>query len=353
MELVSFIAETAAEAAAQVRDRLGPQARVVHIRPLAPVRTSWWGRSRARFEVLAHGPQPGAEGVNGTEVDGGPLVEEGLGDARVQGMGGEGGIPQEAGSLSGAGRWRAGGLLERSGLLPVHAQRVMEAVRRQHGEEPPGTWGEELARVGEVLRGFWRVSTGGDTGEGRVHLLVGSPGSGSTTCLCKWLTQLVLGEGRRVRVGRLDGRGANTAEWLGLHAEILGVPVERRWSGVVEEDEVGLLDVPGVDGRDAGAVADLGRRLQDWGSPTVHLVLNGAYEVPALVRQVRGMEGLGVVDLVVTHLDEEPRWGKIWNLVLGTNCSVRFLNAGQNIPGDFTRATPESLLARDFRTLRG
>jgi flagellar biosynthesis GTPase FlhF len=350
MELVTFIAETAAEAAAQVRDRLGPHARVVHIRPLAPVRSSWWSRPRARFEVLAHGPVAAADGVNGTGDEGGTRLETGSGDAHVHGAWVNETGGQDAGGLSGAGRWRVGGLLERSGLLPVYAQRVMEAVRRQHGEEPPGTWGEELARVREVMRGFWRVPTGADTGDGRVHLLVGSPGSGSTTCLCKWLTQWVLGEGRRVRVGRLDGRGANTAEWLGLHAEILGVPVERRWSGSVEEDEVALLDVPGVDGRDGGAVADLGRRLKDWGSPTVHLVLNAAYEVPALLRQVRGMEELGLADLVVTHLDEEPRWGKIWNLVLGTNCSVRFLNAGQNIPGDFSRATPESLLARDFRT---
>ena len=45
---------------------------------------------------------------------------------------------------------------------------------------------------------------------------------------------------------------------------------------------------------------------------------------------------------------EEPRVGKLWNFVLGTNCALRFLSTGQNIPGDFQEATAEKLLARLF-----
>jgi flagellar biosynthesis GTPase FlhF len=52
--------------------------------------------------------------------------------------------------------------------------------------------------------------------------------------------------------------------------------------------------------------------------------------------------------LIITHLDEESRWGKLWNLVLGTNYPIRWLSTGQNIPGDFCAATAETLLARQF-----
>jgi flagellar biosynthesis GTPase FlhF len=42
--------------------------------------------------------------------------------------------------------------------------------------------------------------------------------------------------------------------------------------------------------------------------------------------------------VIFTHLDEERRRVKLWNFVLGTNCSVSFLGGGQKIPGDFRRA---------------
>jgi flagellar biosynthesis GTPase FlhF len=76
----------------------------------------------------------------------------------------------------------------------------------------------------------------------------------------------------------------------------------------------------------------------------VHLVLNAAYEMPALLAQWRAFEPCGPEDLIFTHLDEETRRVKLWNFVFGTNCSLRFLGAGQKIPGEFRNASPEILL---------
>jgi flagellar biosynthesis GTPase FlhF len=80
----------------------------------------------------------------------------------------------------------------------------------------------------------------------------------------------------------------------------------------------------------------------------VHLVLNAAYEAPLLLTQARAFAALPVTDVIFTHLDEEQRWGKIWNVVLGTNFTVSFLSAGQNVPGVWVRATPEQILSRQF-----
>jgi flagellar biosynthesis protein FlhF len=162
--------------------------------------------------------------------------------------------------------------------------------------------------------------------------------------LSKWLSQAVLLGGHSAQVWRLDGCTANTAESLTVYGEILGVPVARAWNSEAKPGGLQYFDLPGVDWRDAGAVKKLSLRIQELGSPQVHLVLNAAYDIPLLLHQVRVFASCGVADLIFTHLDEETRWGKLWNLVAGTELPIRFLSAGQNVPGHFREATPELLL---------
>jgi flagellar biosynthesis protein FlhF len=90
-------------------------------------------------------------------------------------------------------------------------------------------------------------------------------------------------------------------------------------------------------------VSELAQRLPELGSPLVHLVLNAAYDTPLLLEQVRGFSSLPIADLIFTHLDEESRWGKLWNFALGTNHAIAYLSAGQNVPGNFREASPELL----------
>ena len=104
-----------------------------------------------------------------------------------------------------------------------------------------------------------------------------------------------------------------------------------------------LVDLPGVEIFDAPALGALRDQIATLPSPRVHLVLNAAYETSALLAQWRAFEACQPEDLIFTHLDEEPRRVKLWNFVFGTNCSVRFLGAGQKIPGEFRNASPEFL----------
>jgi flagellar biosynthesis GTPase FlhF len=103
------------------------------------------------------------------------------------------------------------------------------------------------------------------------------------------------------------------------------------------------VDLPGVEISDETALAALRDQIAGMPSPRVHLVLNAAYEMPALLAQWRAFEAFAPEDLIFTHLDEEARGVKLWNFVFGTNCSVRFLGAGQKIPGEFKNASPEIL----------
>ena len=99
------------------------------------------------------------------------------------------------------------------------------------------------------------------------------------------------------------------------------------------------------DNKGLEAVRDV---IEAFGRPAIHLVLNAAYEMPLLLEQVRFFSKAGISDLVLTHLDEELRWGKAWNFLFGTNYGIRFLASGQNIPGDLLSGTAELVLSRQF-----
>jgi flagellar biosynthesis protein FlhF len=119
-------------------------------------------------------------------------------------------------------------------------------------------------------------------------------------------------------------------------------------NGELPDADVLFVDLPGVNHSDANAVAHLAQRIAALPKAQVHLVVNGAYETSLLLAQVRAFSRLAVTDVIVTHLDEELRWGKVWNLALGTSCPVRYLGSGQNIPGDFVAASAEQIFFRQF-----
>jgi flagellar biosynthesis protein FlhF len=243
-------------------------------------------------------------------------------------------------------------LLQRTGLLPLYAQRVVEHARSTHGDEPPASLAGEIGLAREFLTAAWRPCQ--PCPDHSLHIVIGPAGSGKTTCLCKWLTLAALVEGRLARVWRLDGTTANMAESLTVYCEILHLPGERAWAAGINRiaEDIGFIDLPGVDWRAPGAIQELAGQLRQFGEPHLHLALNGAYDTAVMVAQARAFAVLPMEDLIITHLDEESRWGKLWNLVLGTNYPIRYLSTGQNIPGDFCAASAEIILARQFPQLR-
>jgi flagellar biosynthesis protein FlhF len=345
MEPISFKAASAEEAVAQIRAKLGPEAVVLNVRRLSPngMARLW---QKPTIEVLACKPEA-------PEPETAPLTEA-LAEFRQE----LAEIKQQVASRSAPGEpenadlnngnWRVGAVLRKSGLLPLHAQQVLDRLHAQYGEDPPSSLGEEINRTQDVLAASWRKPS--PVLPKSLHVLIGPAGCGKTTYLCKWLTQAVLVDGRLARVWRLDGATANMAESLSVYCEILGAPNERVWQpdGETITEDIGFIDLPGVDWRKPAAIQELGSLLKQFGPARVHLVLNGAYDISILLAQFRAFAVLPMDDLVITHLDEESCWGKIWNLILGTNCSIRHFSAGQNIPGDLCEASAKMIFARQF-----
>jgi flagellar biosynthesis protein FlhF len=363
VQIIPFIADSAEDAVAQIRSKLGSEAVVVNVRqmPAEGLARLW---KSPRIEVLAYKPEPTAtlpkddslqELKKELQALRSQLEPSGLGANGSMAMAEAAGVssppPSRGGARSaGRGTWRVGEVLESSGLLPVNAHRVVEQLKSNHGELPPASLPEEMLMTRAALSGLWRSVTESGRRDSRPHVLVGPPGVGKSTCICKWLAQTRLIEGRPARVWRLDGATANTAEALSVYCEILGVPAERTWdrAAAVQDGDLSFIDLPGVEWRSPAAMQELARALESFGPCRVHLVLNAAYETPLLLAQARAFSVLPVEDFILTHLDEEPRWGKIWNIVLGTNYPVRYLSAAQNVPGDFYPATADRILARQF-----
>ena len=391
MTVIPFIAESAAAALDQIRAQLGTSAVVLNVRRLPASGLSRLWRRYGRIEVLACLPDEAAVASQTTATAACETENPGLDVGRqtspspvsqLHALHAMGGGRQERSSsdvsLPGRNslpravvepfpqdgdpfatlafppdtRWRSRVLLERMGLLPLHAARILDDVRTRHGEEPPAMFFEELALCTGALVQHWRKPVPLDDGRvPRPHVFIGPPGSGKTTALCKWLANSVLLEGRSARVWRLDAHAANTAESLSVYGEILGVPVERFWARdeAPTANDLLFVDLPGVDPQDRAAFDEFTVRLRQLPGARVHLVLNAAYDTTLLLAQARAFAALTPEDIIFTHLDEETRWTKLWNLVLGTNFTIRFLGAGQNIPGKFLTATPEQLFPPGFR----
>ena len=335
MKLVPFVAQNADAALAQIHEQLGPDAVVVSVRKLPAYGISRLWHHAGNIEVVAcipdDEPQHKTHAVPPGEDAYVPFSE------KVEPL-----VPTTPTPR----HWRSITWLESLGLWPALADQVEQKVSALHGIEPPPMPIAEWSAVRNVLADFWRPARQTMEGTGRPHVFVGPSGSGKTTALCKWMTRSVLAENQKVRVWRLDGEAANTAEFLTLHSEMIGVPIDRFWSAPGQPADLMFVDLPGVETHSTNALSALRIQVGALPQPHVHLVLNAACETSILFEQFQAFSPLAPEDVIFTHLDEERRRVKLWNFVLGTNCSLSFLGAGQKIPGDFHRAESALLFPR-------
>ena len=255
------------------------------------------------------------------------------------------GKPTEPARTVSAERWGAGQVLESIGILPLYIEKLKGLAKRRFPQFENVPVKDQLKHIRFSVLDHWTCLAGEAKRNGHSRkLLLGPPGCGKTTALCKWMTRTVLAKREPTRVWRLDGHLANTAEMLTVHAEMLGVPVDRVWKTEEYVDSATqFIDLPGVMPSDAEGMKSLVSLTNKTQPAECLLVLNSAYELGHLVRLVRSFSDLPINGLVMTHLDEETKWSKLWNLTLATDLPILYWSGGQEMPGDFVETTPQNL----------
>jgi flagellar biosynthesis GTPase FlhF len=178
---------------------------------------------------------------------------------------------------------------------------------------------------------------------------IGPPGAGTTTVLCKLLSQAVFLKGEKPQVLKWDSDGPNANEALEVFCEVLGVkwyrdPVDRPHLVL---DQPLYMDVPGLP-LDHPDWPILMKTLDDLAIDTRIFIMNGLYEKDYLQKAYVLAEQLKTTHLVFTHLDEVLLATKLWRFLFRKNITVLGFSHGQSLTGTFSDDPLEWLLSATF-----
>lgn len=326
-----FVVETADQAAALIRERLGEHARVLSVRS---VPGTGWRRlvSSPKLEVIAQVDAPAvpapAVAVEITGPESFVAADGNSGVRRVQ--------PENFRSLP--------ELLARSGFSESIVNRLQAAPLWSGLASAP--LHRSLVEVGRHLCS--QVESRPARAPLSRAAFLGAPGAGRSTALCKWLAAEVF---RRARMGHVV-----TAEFerpiapgpLPVFCEALGVPLAHYPASTRPAVPGGFVyfDLPGLSLRHPAENSGIAAFLNDEEIDERVLVLNAAYEHAALRRAFAVGRDLGATHVIFTHLDETSRWGRLWEYLIESELEPLFLSTGPSLTGDCETEAAQALARR-------
>jgi flagellar biosynthesis protein FlhF len=223
-------------------------------------------------------------------------------------------------------------LLRRSGVSEVALERLQMAPfwNELAGYPLHRALVEAGRRLQAEAQGRWRREP-----LTRVAFL-GSPGSGRTTALCKWLGAEVFRRGRGGHVVTVEFDRPASPGPLPLFCEALGVASYRHLAGTVPAAPGGFVayDMPGLCIQRPEANEAISSFLERERIGQRVLVLNAAYDHAALRAAYAAGRALGATHVVFTHLDEVAQWGGLWDYLLERALEPLFLATGPSLTGD-------------------
>ena len=180
--------------------------------------------------------------------------------------------------------------------------------------------------------------------------LIGSPGVGKTTTLCKFLAHEVFMNKTCPMVLKIESGVPNPDDALRIFCEVVGVTLYRQVETVPEATNQSPLyiDFPGLSLANLDDWSSTKSTLDRIGVETRVLVVNGAYDKDVLVKNINTASHLGATHLAITHFDEISNSTKLWPLILRSNLTPLCICNGQNVTGDFTTGVLNQMISRTF-----
>jgi flagellar biosynthesis protein FlhF len=329
-----FTVQSAEQAVSLIREKLGPDARVLSVRSVTPTGLRKFFAT-PRLEVVAQvDPVPTENTPTIRAVSGVPATpadESSPAQPRSR-------LTQFPSSLG------LTGLLRRSGITESALDRLQSGANWSELNSLP--LHRALAETSRLLR------SQAETRAARAPIsraaFLGAAGVGRTTALCKWLAVEVF---RRARLGHVVSVEFDRPHPLGplpVFAEALGVPLAHFPCETQAAMPGGFVyfDLPGISVRRPSDNAALAAWLDREQVRERVLVLNAAYDRPSLRDAYAAGRDLGATHLVFTHLDEVPQWGKLWDYLFDEDLEPLFLATGPSLTGDCEDDVPGAIMRR-------
>ena len=284
-----FIVRSVNEALSVLKSQLGPEARVLSVRP---VRQGFLKRifGGAKLEVIAElaAPESVREPLIAPPVPG-VLISEAL-------------------------LWR------------------VEIERRWSisGEKPLGDALAEFVReLRQLVGAFPAVPLS------RRVVFISSSQADKSLALGQWLTREVFQQGTKCRVCHVEFSRPNSCLELEVFCDAVGVGLTHYTPDLRVSDDGARVywDVPcfgAAAGDETPQLADL---LRQQAIETRVLVLNAAYEIESLRAGLKSGRSLGATHVVLTHLDETKDVGKLWEILLEGDMRPLFFSHDGNLLG--------------------
>lgn len=388
MKVKTYVAPSAREALARIREELGPDALILHERPARRGGLLGLLRQAEGVEVavaVGDGPPPVR---NERRVQHRPLLDlrSELRDVQPPlsaGAGVAGRAPRHGDELQELRRMLAD---MRAAMEQLSAQALREPAAARHpalgsiyrrlrdegveelaaarivdevaGDLDLAALGQPEAVRDATLRALARRLTVAEPalrpGEETVLVLIGPTGAGKTTTLAKLAATFALPQRRRVRLLTTDTVRAGAVDQLQTYARLLGLPMavvtspaEVAQALATPSADVVLVDTPGRSQQDAAHLDELRALLEAIPADRrrVYLTVSATTDGVGLMDIARRFALVPLNGLVLTKVDEASRFGPAFNLAHRSGLPLVFFTTGQEVPDDLEPARAQRLAA--------
>jgi len=377
MRLRRFEAATVADALAQVRADLGPEAVILHAQSAEPGDRQRRGRGSVTVTAAVDEDEPRADRDRDRDRSAFPGLAVGL----RAGVGVEPRATSHEPPTGGPGTAEEDRLEEihrmlqelraDAGISPRLPVRLRAAYRHLMQAEVPsgvahqllqalpigkgsGRGGQDALALQKTAARAFRVSGPIAPGQRQSAVaLVGPTGVGKTTTIAKLAGQLRHAAGLKVALISLDTYRIGATAQMQIYAELLDVPLhvartpaEMRAAYRAERGaDLVLVDTMGRSPGHPEGIAAIRPFLGQIPDLEVHLVVSATTKGTDLEEILRRFRPLHYRRLLITKLDEARTAGPLLGLALQRKLEISYLATGQEVPDDLEVASPRRLAA--------